>query len=88
MKRERVIFLAPKENKYLAEIDKMEKERNEDDQLLLKLREKIDNLNSKIKEFGAKLQEYDDYTEKMSRLYELGMIDEDSNPVNNEMKLG
>ena len=79
---------APKVNKYLSKIDKMEKERNEDDQLQLKLRGKIDSLNSKIKEFEAKQQDYDDYTEKMSRLYELGMIDEDGNPVNNEMKLG
>ena len=46
---------ASKENKYFANIDKMEeKKRNEDDQLQLKLRGKIDSQNSKIKEFEAK----------------------------------
>ena len=34
------------------------------------------------------MSENEDYTDKMSKLYELGIIDEEGNTTSNNMKLG
>ena len=43
---------------------------------------KLDELCAKIKELKEKQIDYDDNIEKLSKLYQLGLIDEEGNPVN------
>ena len=39
-------------------------------------------------EFEQKQLQLDDYTDKMGKLYEFSLIDENENPIQNNMKLG
>ena len=43
---------------------------------------KLDELCAKIKELEEKQIDYDDNIDKLSKLYQLGLIDDERNPVN------
>ena len=83
-------FLArqPKKNNYLIKLEKMEEESKYDAKLMDTLKLKINRLNKKIENYEIEKQENEDYSEKMNKLYQLGIIDEEGNLINNEMKLG
>ena len=90
MEKEKSYFLAraPQKSLQQLKIEKYQKEKIDDSDLINNLRNKINDLNSKLDEFEKKQQLNEDYTDKMSRLYDLGIIDEDGNPISSEMKIG
>ena len=90
MEKRKSYFLARASQKSLQQlkIEKYQKEKKDDSDLINNLRNKINDLNSKLDEFEKKQQLNEDYTDKMSRLYDLGIIDEDGNPISSEMKIG
>ena len=51
--------------------------------IILRQKDKIEALNTKLDEFEHKQLRNEDYVEKMSKLYYLGLIDEKGNPINN-----
>ena len=69
-------------------IEEEEEEKKEADLKIVTLKDKIQNLNSKLDEFEQKQLQLGDYTDKMGQLYELGIIDENGNLIQNDMKLG
>ena len=68
-------------------IEKYQKEKKDDGDLINNLRNKLNDLNSKLDEFEKKHQLNEDYTDKMLRLFDFGIIDEDDNPISSKMKI-
>ena len=79
---------APLKLKQQIKLEKAEGQKKENDIIILRLKDKIEALNAKLDEFEHKQLTNEDYAEKMGKLYDLGLIDEEGNPINNEMKLG
>ena len=78
---------APLKSKQQIKLEKSEEQKKENDIIILRLKDKIEALNTKLDEFEHKQLTNEDYAEKMGKLYDLGLIDEEGNPINNEMKL-
>ena len=49
--------------------------------IILRLKDKIEALNAKLDEFEHKQLTNKDYAEKMGKLWVLGLIDEEGNPI-------
>ena len=77
---------APRKYKQQIKLEKSEEQKKEDDSIIQLLKSKIVQLNTKLDEFENKNLENEDYSDKMSKLYELGIIDEEGNPNSYEMK--
>ena len=77
----------PKESKQHLLLEKTEEEIKESNRLIKLLKLKISELNSKIKDIEGKFSKNEDYTEKMSKIYDLDIIDESGYPISNDMKL-
>ena len=77
----------PKESKQHLFLEKAEEEDKESNRTIKLLKLKKSELNSKIEDIEGKLSDNEDYTEKISKLYNLGIIDESGNPINNDMRL-
>ena len=82
LKREKSLFSKiTKMNKYKLEFGKVREEKEEGDHL-------IQQMKAKIIQLISKMSENEGYTDKISKFYELGIIDEEGNPTSNNMKLG
>ena len=88
--KEKSCFLArpPLKSKQQHKMEMIEEEKKEADLRIVTLKDKIKILFSKLDEFEQKQLQLDDYTDKMGKLYELGLIDENGNQIQNDMKLG
>ena len=65
-----------------AKLEKIEEEKSNSDKRMSICIRKLDKLCAKIKELEEKQIDYDDNIDKLSKLYQLGLIDEEGNHVN------
>ena len=62
-------------------------EEKEGDFIIQQLKSEIVWLNSKIGNIESKMSEKEDYTNKMSKLYNMGIIDKEGDLIKNNLKL-
>ena len=81
-------FLArlPKKTNDQKKIDEYEEDKKNSDHKTRQLENEIDILHDKIKELIELRAADDENSEKLHRLYQLGVIDIDGNYINNDMK--
>ena len=72
----------PQKTKLQAKLEKIEEEKSNSDKRMSVCIRKLDELCAKIKELEEKQIDYDDNINKLSKLYQLGLIDEEGNPMN------
>ena len=75
-----------KVSKEKRQINQLEKEKKNTDAQINCLNQKIEDLRAKIKQLKDEEFDHDDNLEKLSNLYKLGIINEDGQPINNEME--
>ena len=81
-------FLArqPKKTNDKIKIEEYEEEKLSYDKKVLKLEQEIDRLHGKCQDL-IDINEADSINaEKLDKLYQLGLIDENGNPIDNDMK--
>ena len=76
----------PKETKQQVRLNEIEEVKATTDRRLRACIKKLDELSSKIKELEEKKTYYDENIEVFSRLYELGVINDQGNLINNRME--
>ena len=81
-------FLArfPKVTKNQSKLQKLEEEKKEFESHTSTLTQEINELKLKMEEMQEKLNEFDENQDKLSKLYEMGIIDENAELINNDMK--
>ena len=77
------LIRTPKETKQQIKLKEIEEEKNTSDRRLGACIKKLDEDALKIKELEEKQIDYYDNLEKLSKLFELGIIDEKANPIEN-----
>ena len=75
-----------KVSKEKRQINQLEKEKKNTDAQINCLNQKIEDLKAKIKQLKDEQFYHGDNLEIVSNLYKLGIIDEDGQPINNEME--
>ena len=85
--KEKSHFLAraPKKIKDQLKVEKVEEERKEAFSKVEELKRNLESLKFKMKEYKVKRRDVDRNTDKLSKLYELGLIDENGDPINSDM---
>ena len=81
--RSHFLIRTPKETKQQIKLKEIEEEKNTSNRRLGVCIKKLDEYAVKIKELEEKQIDYDDNLEKLSKLFELGIIDEKANPIEN-----
>ena len=82
--RSHFLIRTPKETKQQIKLKEIEEEKNTSDRRLGVCIKKLDEYALKIKELEEKQIDYDDNLEKkISKLFELGIIDEKANSIEN-----
>ena len=81
--RSHLLIRTPKENKQQIKLKEIKEEKNTSDRRLGAFIKKLDEYALKIKELEDKQIDYDDNLENLSKLFELGIIDEKANPIEN-----
>ena len=76
---------APKKTKDQLKVEKVEEERKEAFSKVKELKRNLESLKFKMEEYKVKQRDADRNTDKLSKLYELWLIDENSDPINNDM---
>ena len=76
----------PKETKQQMRLKEIEEEKVTTDRKLNACIKKLDEFASKIKELEEKQTDYDENIEKLAKLYELGVIDDQGNFINDKME--
>ena len=76
---------APKKIKDQLKVEKVEEERKEAFSKVEELKRNLESLKFKMEEYKVKQRDADINTDKLSKLYELGLIDENGDPINNDM---
>ena len=84
LQKEKSNFLIrqPQKTKLQAKLEKIEEEKSYSDKRTSICIRKLDELWAKIKELEEKQIDFDDNIDKLSKLYQLELIDEEGNPVN------
>ena len=75
----------PKPTKAQVKMNKLEEEKKEAYTKATLIQRDLDSLKLKIKEFEFNQREADMNADKLSKLYDLGLIDENGDPINNSM---
>ena len=75
----------PKPTKAQVKMNKLEEEKKEAYTKATLMQRDLDSLKLKIKEFEFNQRESDMNADKLSKLYDLGLIDENGDPINNSM---
>ena len=81
-------FLArlPKKTNDQKKIDDYEEEKKKSDNKARQLEDEIDQLHDKIKEMTELRALYYENADKLDKLYQLGIIDDNRNYINNDMR--
>lgn len=82
-----ILTQPPKKTKFQQEFDRVEEQKKTADMSIRTLKYKILKLNSKVEELKEKNRVHSDHTEKLSKLFDLGLIDHDGNPVKHDKSL-
>ena len=75
----------PKPTKAHVKMNKLEEEKKEAYTKATLIQRDLDSLKLKIKEFEFNQREADMNADKLSKLYDLRLIDENGDPINNSM---
>ena len=76
---------APKKKKHQLKVEKVEEERKEAFSKVEELKRNLESLKFKMEEYKVKQRDADRNTDKLSKLYELGLIDKNGDPINNDI---
>ena len=77
---------APKKTKEQLKIIKYEEQKEETNRNTEMILEELQSLKTKIKDFELRQDDADQNSDKLARLYDLGLIDANGDPINSEMK--
>ena len=75
----------PNKTKDQLKIDKIEEEKEKPHSKIDMMKRDLQLLKLKMEEYALKQREADINTDKLAKLYELGLIDENGDPINNDM---
>ena len=76
----------PKKTNDQKKIDDYEEEKKKSDNKARQLEDEIDQLHDKVKEMTELRALYDENADKLDKLYQLGIIDDNGNYINNDMR--
>ena len=77
---------APKKTKEQLKIIKYEEQKEETNRNTEMILEELQSLKTKIKDFELRQDDADQNSDKLARLYDLGLIDANGDPINSEIK--
>ena len=75
-----------KRSKDAVMLDQAKQDKYESDKKVNLLHKELDELRNKLSELEEKQREFDYNEDKLAKLYELGVIDENANLISNDMK--
>ena len=76
----------PKKSKDAVMLDQAKQDKYESDKKVNLLHKELNELRNKLSELEEKQREFDYNEDKLAKLYELGVIDENANLISNDMK--
>ena len=76
----------PKRPKDTVMLDQAKQDKYESDKMVNLLHKELDELRNKLSELEEKQRDFDYNEDKLAKLNELGVIDENANLISNDMK--